>query len=158
MSRLAIAVVFAGAGLALGLVLRSSSPPPPPAPVRPDATRLDPVTVVSSPTTAAQLAPMIRTIVREELERAQPAAAARAEPPEPVAAPLPTAEQVQAHEHAQTVIAAALRTGRWTREDQSQLRELMSQLNEAERQNVVHTLLPAINRQELKIEGPGPAF
>jgi hypothetical protein len=158
MSRLVIAVVFAGAGLALGLALRSSPSLPAPAPVRPDATRFDPVTVVSGPTNPAQLASMIRAIVREELERAQPVAAARAEAPERAADHLPTAEQVQAHERAQTVVAEALRTGHWTKEDQSQLRELMPQLNEVERQDVVHTLLPAINRQELKVDPPGPAF
>src|SRR5262249_2479099 len=104
----------------------------------------------------AQLASLIRGVVREEMGRVQPAATAVQEK-EPVRAE-PSVEQVEAHERGQDLVAAAQRTGHWTSEDRHQLRALMSQLSATDRDDLLHTLIPAINRQEVKVDLVGPPF
>jgi hypothetical protein len=142
-------------GIAVGLAMR-------PAPVetaRTTASR-EPPAEISTSLDRAQLASMIRSIVRDEVGRAtppapQPATTDEARAPAP---PEPTAEQVEAHDRGQSVIASAQRAGHWSEDDRRQFREVLRQVNGAERDELLHTLLPAINRQELKVDTFGPPF
>jgi hypothetical protein len=108
----------------------------------------------------AQLGTMIRGIVREEMERSagRPAPAAAASPSAPKAetAPEPTAAQVTARDSGQSIIAAARSAGRWTEDDRMHFREAMAGLDDSGRAELLQTLLPAINRQEIKLEFHGP--
>jgi hypothetical protein len=107
----------------------------------------------------AQLALLFRSIVREEMERALPRAAVPpanvAKETVPAPPPAPTAEQMAARDRGLAIVDGALSARRWTQEDKQQLRSLLPQLDEATRIELVRSLLPAINRQEIKMETQG---
>ncbi len=55
---------------------------------------------------------------------------------------------------ARTTVDHALAIGTWTRQDVQSLRQTMAHLSEAERTEVLEKVGGAINRQELKTDGP----
>lgn len=75
-----------------------------------------------------------------------------------VAPPSPTVEQAAAFDRGQSLIAAGQHARRWTREDALELRRVMAQLGDDERDVLVRALVPAVNRGELTVEIAGPLF
>jgi hypothetical protein len=123
---------------------RATAPQPRAAAARPAATcRAEGVDM-------AALRVEVRAALRDELAArpasAAPAPAAAAEPPPPAG---PSPEQLAAHDRALALIAAARPTGRWDDDDVAQMRQLLAQLDPEQRDDVLHTLLPAINDGEL---------
>jgi hypothetical protein len=103
----------------------------------------------------------LRRIIREELAAAgHPVApASKDREREPVEKPAaPTPENVAARESSQQLIATSLSTHRWTREQKSQLRDLLPLMTEEQRAATLAELIPAMNRQEIVPEAPGSPF
>ncbi|REG29821.1 hypothetical protein ATI61_107518 [Archangium gephyra] len=100
----------------------------------------------------------IRRIVREELaalreELANARVSANATPPEP------TPESVEALARGHRLIDAALSSRRWTNQDAQMMREILAQLDPAQQKEVLQRLIPAMNRQEIRVSGlMGPPF
>jgi hypothetical protein len=148
-----------GIGLVAGWTLRPNAPPSPT--VATTQAEPDPPPTLQTFVERAQLGAMIRSIVREEIERGAghctPAtASAPAAPVTAAPAPEPTAAQVEARDSGQSIIAAARRAGRWTDDDRLRFREALTRVDEAGRAELMRTLLPAINRQEIKLDVHGP--
>jgi hypothetical protein len=146
-----VAVVGIG-GLFVGLHLRPATPPAAAPEARPSS-----VASTQPPIDQQQLAAEIRAVVREELARNHNEAPAPNQEPPPAAA-LPTVEQVTAQDQAHAVVDGARRSGHWTEEDRAQLRQQLPQMSDAQRDEVLTTLIPAINRQEIKIDVRGAPF
>lgn len=147
---LAAFVATGAAGLIAGTALQAVPPPP----------SSGKTVEIHETVDGAQLASLVRTVVREEMARAPaaPVAAVAVEkerPPTPVE---PTAEQLEAHERGQSIVSAAQRVGRWSNQDRDQLRQVFQEVNENERDELLRSLLPAINRQEIKVDVQGPPF
>jgi hypothetical protein len=96
----------------------------------------------------------VRAIVREELAR--PAAAATPPPLAPPPAPEATPEQLAALEKARTVIAQAIAARRWGPNDRAELHALLPALSRAEHDEIMATLVPAINDGRITVEIDGP--
>jgi hypothetical protein len=101
----------------------------------------------------AALRSVIRDVLREELRSAQSAT-------EPAPSPrvAPTAENVTAHDKGLECIRSARARRHWTSDDVATMRELLQQMTQEQRDEVLHTLLPAINRGEIAIDVHGPLF
>lgn len=99
----------------------------------------------------------IRQVLQEELRSLDREARVAAEntPKEPQP---PSAEANAALRDSHRLLQTAIRAHRWTDRDVTELRALMSQLTEAQRDEVRATLVPAINRGELTMEISGPPF
>jgi hypothetical protein len=95
----------------------------------------------------AGLRGVIRDVLRDELKGARADEARSA-----TASPAPTVENIAAHDKGLQLIASARARGDWTHEDAQALRQQMPQMTQEERDEVLHTLLPALNRGELKID------
>lgn len=104
---------------------------------------------------------MMRSIVREELDRSRPPAAAPAileRVPAREAPVEPSAEQLAARDDGMALVAGARNAGRWTQEDRQRFRQLMVKLDAKEREELLSTLIPAMNRQEIKPDVNGEPF
>jgi hypothetical protein len=98
-----------------------------------------------------ELRAAIRDVMREERkdERAE----------SPLAkAPETTRESRAAHDRAIEILDAARGAKRWSANDVTALRGLMPQMTAEQREEVFHTLLPALNSGELVPEMPGMPF
>jgi hypothetical protein len=140
-------VAVAAVTAALGY-LAGAARPAPGAPVARGAAPV--VAAVREP-----LGPMaLRAIVREELAR--PSAAATPPPAAPPPVPEATPEQLAAREKARTVVAQAIAVRRWGPTDRAELHALLPQLSRAEHDEIMATLVPAINEGRLTVEIDGP--
>jgi hypothetical protein len=149
-----------GIGFVAGWMSRPAMPPSP----APAATTKEPdeAPAVQAFVERAQLSALLRSIVREELERgggkcAPATASAPSAPAAAAATPsVPTAEQVEARDSGQSIIAAAHRAGRWTDDDRLRFRDVLRRVDSDGRAELMRTLVPAINRQEIKLDVHGP--
>src|SRR5215470_10415376 len=133
-------------GLALGHQPMPSAPPvPQPAP------RMTAVAAVDTTALRAD----VRRIVAEECH-ATPKATEAAAPAPP---PSPTAEQEDAHVQALALVEGAIAVGRWDADNARSMRQLLAVETEDQREDVIHTLLPALNSGHVRVEtGPMPPF
>jgi len=100
----------------------------------------------------------LRQVIREELSAAlddRDANAAAANEPEPEA---PTEANLAATKRAHAVVASARKAGEWTKADAKALRAEFKQMNDAQREELITTLFPAINRGEIKVRYRGRPF
>jgi hypothetical protein len=152
-----VALVCGGVGVVAGRGQRPSAAPAPPVRevvravpgesrvvVTPGAPGLDPEALQDD----------IRELLREELaERDGPDGDTAVE-----AAVAPTTDNLAAAERGQDVVASAIAAGHWTEADAIELRALALEMTQGQREEVAHTLVPAINRQELRLDYAGPPF
>jgi hypothetical protein len=104
----------------------------------------------------------LRAAIREEVRSAvhdEVAAAASAAPgpaPEPVAKepPPPTASYEQAKAH----VVARLTQGSWSNADREQLHDLLGEMTDAERIEVIRQVIVAVNKGQLRVQVKGPLF
>ena len=157
MSKIIIAVSFAAAGVIAGWALHSPRGEPPVASVRGEEAPAPLAPVIER----AELGALIRAIVHDELERASPRAAAAPVASTAKQAPDDTpasAEQVAARDSGQSLIEGARRAGRWTEDDRQRFGEVMVGVDAAGREELFQLLIPAFNRQEIKLETHGAPF
>jgi hypothetical protein len=110
-----------------------------------------------------ELRDAIRDVVRGELkaalaehdavlvQHAQAAAAAADEPD-------PGGDERAAVARGHALVDAASASGRWTRNDVDALSDAMVRMTRAERDEILSTLIPSINRGEIKPDFAGPLF
>lgn len=136
------------------------------APARP-VTSPRPLPVHPTPVTMPVQAPVLdpaalRAAIREELRAelaALPAAHSGVTPVTPQAsAPPPTAEHVAATEKGHRIVSDAVGAKRWTRRDAQALAEQLALMDAEGRRDVLAQLIPAVNRDELRVEVEGPLF
>jgi hypothetical protein len=130
------------------------------APVAPASSAATTTTVyVSTPATPVNptlLAAEVRAAVRAELAANR---APTAPGPETAAASSSAlADSAQAADRAHAVVAAAQAKKRWTEEDRNALRPLLASMNDDDRREVLSTLVPAVNRQEIQLDPRVPLF
>ena len=89
--------------------------------------------------------------VRDAIQAEKAAAALAAAPP---AKPAPTPENVEAYRAGQGLVQRALETKVWTESQRDELQGLLAQMSEDQRQSLMRTLLPAINRGDVVPDGP----
>jgi hypothetical protein len=97
-------------------------------------------------------------MLQEELRAFAGSATSSASPatkPEP---PPPSAQSVAATEQAHRLIEAATTARRWSERDREQLRVLFPQLTNEQRQEILTSLLPAVNRGDIKVETTGSIY
>jgi hypothetical protein len=99
----------------------------------------------------------LREILREELASLRPdrAAIASADAP-PRAAPPP--ENTHAFATASGLVEQALSAGVWTEKDAAALRHIRPALTSEQMVSLSKQLIPAINKQQVRVEGNGPLF
>jgi hypothetical protein len=152
-------VVFSVAGSFIaGWMLRPSTnlpAAPVQAPSQPVAAPFQPRFSTISPADRDELLTEVRAVVRDELAKRPSEEKSSAEPEK---SQLPSADQVQAGEHAHTIIDRALSSKRWTEEDREQFREQTRDLTDQQKMELYRSILPAVNRQEIKVEVHGPLF
>src|SRR5262245_9848311 len=68
--------------------------------------------------------------------------------------PAATADNQAAHDRAMAAIAAGVAAHRWTRDDAHTLKRLMPRMTDAQRRQVMQTIVSSINRGELKPDSP----
>ncbi len=150
-----VALAALGAGVLLGQ-FRGVAPTPPAALVTTAAPTSPPPSVFGlAPGAQIDLNAFkneVRDIVQKEVRAALPPSAA------PNKLLPPTADELQAHERGRELVTNSLSTHRWTRDQGLQLRLLMGRMNDQQRKDVLSALIPPINRQEIKLDSPGPLF
>jgi hypothetical protein len=108
----------------------------------------------------------LQALVREEL-RALPAlqAAPSGAPSAPDAPTKPASaiedmneEQASAYEQGRTLVDAALAKGIWTEADRDDLHRRIATLPGELRVEIARPLIAALNREQIRFEGDGPAF
>lgn len=104
----------------------------------------------------ARLEATVEKAVRAELRRAQADHDAKSKADDE-AAPA-SREQVAAATNANHVIHTATVAGRWTRSDASELGGLFASMHQEQQQQVVSTLVEAINSGRMKVEVDGAPF
>jgi hypothetical protein len=67
-------------------------------------------------------------------------------------------ENIEAYAQAREVVQVALSAGRWTDEDVHLLRQTFASLTDEQQQEMLQTLIPAMNRGEVAVETSGPPF
>jgi hypothetical protein len=97
----------------------------------------------------------IRAMLRGEIEAALDERAAAAGEAAS-AAEAPSEAAFEATERGHAVIRAALETGKWTREDAAALRAQLIAATPAQREELLSTLFPLLNRGELVSDFRGP--
>ena len=103
----------------------------------------------------------IRRAVRDEVNAAIAERDAEHSAEEPPAADESTPEtpgNLAAAASAQALVEAARRSRRWKREDAASLRSAIAKMNAAQRDEILSTLIPAVNRGEIKPDYPGFLF
>ncbi|MFP2906390.1 hypothetical protein ACLESD_15265 [Pyxidicoccus sp. 3LFB2] len=80
------------------------------------------------------------------------------QPRPPEASPEPPAQAVAAQRQGHQLIAEASRSGRWTTEDAKALRLQLTEMNDAQRQEVIRRLIVQLNEGKLKSHAEGPIF
>jgi hypothetical protein len=119
---------------------------------------LPPSTTVAAAFDSPALRREIRQMLQEELRAFASTGAGSASPaakPEP---PPPSAESVAATEQAHRLLEAAATARRWTDRDREQLRVLLPQLTNEQRQEILTSLIPAVNRGDIKVETTGSIY
>jgi hypothetical protein len=127
-----------------------------PAPVAHETTR----NVVAVPALdQAALERAVRDAVRSELAvRGEPVAPQAHEVPAPPTVTTKTAETIAAADQGHRIVAAAVAARRWTRADAAALRASLGAMDTEDRQVVLAQLVPAVNRDEVKVELDGRLF
>jgi hypothetical protein len=98
----------------------------------------------------------LRAIIREELRAAKaPEGAEAVEPPRAEGSP---PESAAAYASSTSLVSAALTARSWTDRDVQELHQLLPQLSQAQREEVLHRLVPALNRGDLKVAFSGRPF
>jgi hypothetical protein len=135
-------VVAAGLGFAAAKLTGARSVAPVPAPPVARAT------YVAAPAIPAE---SIRSAVRDALreERHEACAPAPAPPPPPP----PPEPDPAALDSGRALVSAALAARRWGPDETADLRALLPQLSDAQRAELLRTLLPAVNRGEIEVNG-----
>ncbi len=95
----------------------------------------------------------VRAVVREELARQAPAPGGTAGE-QAVAEP----EDESAMASAREVLARGMADGRWTTDDRDRLRAELGHLSGEQAQDIFHTLIPALNSDQLRADFDGPLF
>jgi hypothetical protein len=116
------------------------------------------VTAVSPQVTfdAAAEREALRAIIREELRAAKaPEGPAAVEPPR---AEAPPPESTAAYASSTRLVSTALSARSWSDRDVQELHQLLPQLSQAQREVLLHTLVPALNRGDLKVAFSGRPF
>jgi hypothetical protein len=121
-------------------------------------------TVVAAPPIAiseAAIRAAVAEAVREELRAqtrtgARPATVTPAEPAIREARIAP--ESVEALESSRVLVSGAIAAHRWGPEEAAELRGQLGLLTELQRDEILHTLMPAINRGELQVSTTGALF
>jgi hypothetical protein len=142
-----------GAGVIGGLALGGRAPatPPPAGPPR--------VVTVAAGVDMAQLRGAIRDVLREELRTALPPVDRPAAAPEPAEAPPPTTEQTAAYNEARALVDRGMAGGTWDSDRGMTLRGLLAVVTVEQRDELLHTLTPALNSGAVRLVGPpGPPF
>jgi len=151
MRKVIASIVLVALGASAGYLLGAASPRP--APVVPAAR----VAVEHPPIVVTDLAPSaaeLRRIVRAELaagDRDQPAAAPAAPPPAPPGDPA-------AFDAGMQRVHQAIAQRRWTRDDAAALGRTLDALSPDQRTAILHTLIPALNRGEIRLAYRGELF
>ncbi len=158
-AHLAIAAALFVAGGAGGYLLAPGATTEPSRPPD-DAALARPAAAASRGLTEAD----VRRVIRDELAamptRSAPAAASGEEAPGSDDEPAPTlspaaASALQAaHERIERARAAK----EWTRDDAAVLSAALEVLQPAQRDELLHTLIPALNRGEVRLAYRGPVF
>ena len=113
-----------------------------------------PVTPAPSALDTAALDRAIREAVRAELAASAHDAQNRSSP-DIVAK---SAEAITASEHGHRIVASAVSARRWTRADADALRQSLEVMDAEDRDSVLAQLVPAVNRDEIKLEIAGGLF
>jgi hypothetical protein len=100
----------------------------------------------------------LRSVLREEIDRALDGHRAAQEDPQAPAKPPATPEQTAAFGRAADLLHGARDRQHWTEQDRDKLRSLLPQLAPQDLAEVLHTLVPALNRGEIQIDFKGPPF
>jgi hypothetical protein len=152
MRRILLAVVLVGVGAGGGYLLGAPGAPPPPAQVVHDRVERVPVAVGDGLSEAA-----LRRIVHDELaaQRQGESDAAATAPAAPAA---PPPGNPAAFGEGMRRVDQAIAQRRWTRDDAAALGRALDTMSPAERTTVLHTLIPALNRGEIKLAYRGELF
>ena len=146
---LGLVACVGGLGYALGSQGHPAPAPVAPAPSAVTTTTID-VSTPATPVDPAILTAEVRAAVRAELAANRAQTAQRPETAAPSMSAL--ADSVQAADRAHAVVAAAQAKGRWTAEDRDALRPLFASMTDDDRRDVLSTLVPAVNRQEIQLD------
>lgn len=80
------------------------------------------------------------------------------QPPPPGPAPEPPPQAIAAQRQGHQLIEAATRSGQWREEDAQALRQLLIDMNAAQRQEVMQRLIVQLNSGTVKAQTQGPPF
>jgi hypothetical protein len=164
LSRTAVVVIAAAAGaFAVGRwTLRSPGAATPSPTVR---TGPAPASASPATSTARALDPgirdAIRAAVRDEVTAALAERDARRDGDEPSASaepPAATSDAEAAAAIARELVEAAQRSHRWTREDAAALRAAIGRMTADQREEILPTLMVAVNRGEIQPDYPGSLY
>lgn len=104
----------------------------------------------------AALRAELARIIRDELRGGKAEVAAQA--PTKAAPDEASSESVAATADAHRLIESAMGARRWTDREAEAMRQLMPAMTDAQRDEITHRLLAAINTQALKLDVAGPPF
>ena len=154
MRRILLSIALVGLGAGGGYLLGAMGAPPPPAQVVHD--RVERVTVAGGDHGLSEAA--LRRIVHDELAGAQgqggsgaPGAASAAPAAPPPGNPVAFADGMRR-------VDQAIAQRRWTRDDATALGHAFDTMSPDQRAAVLRTLIPAINRGEIRLAYRGEPF
>jgi len=153
MRSLILCMALVGVGVGGGYLLCAlRAQPQPPAPVVRGTVERAPVVVTDRGLSEAEL----RRIVREELAAGRPGQDA-ASAPEPAHSAQPPGDPAALDEGMRRV-AQAIAKRRWTPDDAVALERALEIASPEQRAAIFHTLIPAMNRGEIKLTYRGSLF
>jgi hypothetical protein len=152
MQRFILAIALVGLGTGIGYVLGARrADPQPSAPVVRGSAERTPIIVADRGLSEADL----RRVVKEELAAGSPAQRAdRTGEPAPSAPPVDPA----AYDDGMRRVKQAIAQRRWTPEDAAALDRTLEAVSPEQRAQLLHTLIPALNRGAIKLSYRGALF
>jgi predicted lipid-binding transport protein (Tim44 family) len=152
MRRILLSIGLVGLGGGGGYLLAAPDAPPPAAQVGHDRVERVPVAVGDGPSEAA-----LRRIVHDELASAPGQVGSGAAGAAPAAPATPPGNPV-AFGDGMRRVDQAIAQRRWTRDDAAALGRALDPMSPDQRTTVLRTLIPAINRGEVKLAYRGELF
>jgi hypothetical protein len=108
----------------------------------------------SAPVDMAALRSEVAQVLREELA----SRAGSAPKPEPWASPSPPPQAVAAHQEALRLIDEASRTRQWREQDALAARQLLTQMTDSQRKEVVRRISATLNAGGIDVQVHGPPY